>query len=247
LRNIDVEISIADLEGQREAYQAQLLGLQRVSFADRRASAQVPSVTQSLASVNKQLQNRNDDLKKLHLVAPRDGTVLPPPRVEKQGDGVTHLSTWSGSPFDRENVGALLGAGTKFCQVGEPNRMEARLIIDQDDVWFVLPGQRVEIMLDQSAEYVYVSHVEERGSETVKQSPANLSSLNGGPLATQMSPDGVARPLGTVFDALVPLPEDDPHGLLRIGLIGRAKITTQPRTLWDRLYRYAARTFNFEL
>jgi hypothetical protein len=62
-----------------------------------------------------------------------------------------------------------------------------------------------------------------------------------------MGPDGVARPLSPVFDALVPLPEDDPHGLLRIGLVGRAKITTEPRTLWDRLKRYALRTFNFEL
>ena len=147
----------------------------------------------------------------------------------------------------RENLGALLVKGTKLCQIGQPNRLEARLIIDQGDEWFVHPGQVVEIMLDQSAEYVYVSKIEKRGSETVKQSPPNLSSLNGGPLPTQMGPDGVARPLGPVIDALVPLPEEDPHGLLRIGLIGRAKISTAPRTLWDRLYRYAARTFNFEL
>jgi hypothetical protein len=62
-----------------------------------------------------------------------------------------------------------------------------------------------------------------------------------------MGPDGVARPLSAVFDALVPLPEQDPHGLLRIGLVGRAKITTAPRTLAARVWRYFSRTFNFEL
>ena len=121
-------------------------------------------------------------------------------------------------------------------------------MIDQDDVEFVAPGQRVEIMLDQSAEYVYVSYDRaSRGSETLKTSPTHLSSLHGGPLPTQMGPDGVARPLSPVFEAVVPLPDEDPHGLLRIGLVGQAKITTAPRTLWDRLYRYVARTFNFEL
>ena len=37
------------------------------------------------------------------------------------------------------------------------------------------------------------------------------------------------------------------HGLLRIGLVGQAKITTAPRTLGSRLWRYLSRTFNFEL
>jgi hypothetical protein len=62
-----------------------------------------------------------------------------------------------------------------------------------------------------------------------------------------MGSDGVARPIEPAFDALVPLPEEDPNGLLRIGLTGRAKITTPWRTLWARLYDYGARTFNFEL
>ena len=83
-------------------------------------------------------------------------------------------------------------------------------------------------------------------TETVKSSPAHLSSLHGGELATQMGPDGVARPLSPVFDALVPLPEDD-MGLLRIGLVGQAKITTAPRTLGSRLWRYLIKTFNFDL
>jgi putative peptide zinc metalloprotease protein len=247
LRNIDVDFSIEKLTGQRDTFQAELEGLKLVSFQDRRAAAQIDPVQEALASTIDQLKKAEDDQKKLELMAPCDGTVLPPPLVEKQPDQSTHLATWSGSPFDRENQGALLVAGTKLCQIGEPNRLEARLIIDQDDEWFVQAGQDVEIMLNQSAEYVYVSKIEKRGNETVKQSPKNLSSLSGGPLPTQMGADGVARPLAPVIDALVPLPEEDPHGLLRIGLVGRAKISTPPRTLWNRLYRYAARTFNFEL
>jgi len=57
---------------------------------------------------------------------------------------------------------------------------------------------------------------------------------------------GVPRPLSPVYEAIVPLPEDE-QGILRIGLTGEAKITTAPRTLGSRLWRYFSRTFNFEL
>jgi putative peptide zinc metalloprotease protein len=247
LSNDEVDISIAKLMGDKETYTAQLEGLRRASLEDRRASVQVRPVSEALASVNEQLEQAEEDKSKLQLVAPRDGTVLPPPLVENKTQGDVSLASWSGSPFDRANRGAFLAPGTKLCEIGEPNRLEARLIIDQDDWGFVHPGQRAEIMLDQSAEYVYVSKVERRGTETVKESPTHLSSLHKGPLPTQMGPDGVARPLTPVFDALVPMPEEDPHELLRIGLIGRAKITTAPRTIAERLYRYFMRTFNFEL
>jgi putative peptide zinc metalloprotease protein len=247
LRNIDIELTIADLTGKRAAHEAELEGLRLVSFQDGRAAAQVDATEEALASTTDQLKKAEDDRTKLLLVAPRAGTVLPPPPVEKRPDESTHLPTWSGSPFDEENRGALMMVGTKLCQIGEPNCLEARLIIDQNYSRDVQSGQYVEIMLDQSAEYVYVSKIEERGRETVKQSPPNLSSLNGGPLPSQMGSDGVARPIAPAIDALVPLPVEDPHGLLRIGPTGRAKISTPWRTLWARLYEYGARTFNFEL
>jgi hypothetical protein len=131
------------------------------------------------------------------------------------------------------------------------------LVIDQGDFELVEPDQRVEIMLAQSADYVYVSKIERKSTEALKSSPTHLSSLHGGELPTQMSPNGVPRPLNTVFEAIAPLdrplgtPErnvvDDAHRLMRIGLVGKAKISTRPRTLFDRLARYISRTFNFTL
>jgi putative peptide zinc metalloprotease protein len=246
LRNIDVDISIADLTGQRAEYRAQLDGLRRVSFEDPRASDQINEVIEHINSVQSHLDKRQADKAKLQLTARRDGTVLPPPLVPEQEEKDGQLPLWSGSPFDKENLGATLLKGTKFCQIGDPHWLEARLVIDQSEFGFVAPGQPVEIMLDQTAECVYKSAIEIKSQEPVKISPEHLSSLNGGPLPTKMGPDGVARPLDRVYDALVPLPYD-PQGLVRIGLVGEAKITTKPRTLGSRLYRYLARTFNFEL
>jgi putative peptide zinc metalloprotease protein len=248
LQNIDVDLSITELAGQRNIITAQLDGLRRVSYADPRANTQIDPLKKALEGTNKQLANREGDRKELLLVAPRDGTVLPPPLVEKRSDDGAQLPTWSGSPFDRNNIGARLMVGTKLCQVGDPRSLEARLVIDQNDVEFVLPGQTVEIMLEQTAEYVYSNcFVERVSTEDLKESPTHLSSLHGGSLPTKMDPSGVARPLSPIFEAVVPLPSEDSHNLLRIGLVGKAKITTAPRTLGSRLWRYLQHTFNFEL
>jgi putative peptide zinc metalloprotease protein len=186
------------------------------------------------------------DREKLRLVAPIAGTVLPAPLVEKQPDAGAQLARWSGSPFDRENKGATLVKGNQLCQIGDPRRLEARLVIDQGDIDLVEQGQAVEIILAQSAGHRYYSTIESKAIENLKASPSHLSSLHGGQLPTQMGPDGVPRPLSPAFEALAPLPDDE-QGLLRIGLVGQAKIQVRPRTLLFRLYRYFSRTFNFEL
>jgi putative peptide zinc metalloprotease protein len=248
LRNIDTEIRIAELTGQRNVFATQLEGLHFASFNDRRAASQIDPTTKALHGTEDQLAQLRVDIGKLKLVAPRAGTVLPPSIVEKHGDETAHLPTWNGSPFDPENLGARLVTGTKLCQIGDPKLMEARLVIDQNDVEFVTAGQKVEIMLDQTADYVYTNcEIERVSTEDLKTSPSHISSLHGGPLASKMDPSGVARPMNPIFEAVVPLPENDPNNLLRLGLVGKAKITTAPRTLFSRLYRYAAHTFNFEL
>jgi putative peptide zinc metalloprotease protein len=245
LRNIDLDLEIAELEGQRKVYEAQLAGLMRTSLNDRRAGDQIDYVTESLEKVKQQLAELELNRQKLRLVAPIAGTVLPAPLVEKQPDAA-QLPRWSGSPFDRENLGATLTAGTKLCQIGDPKRLEARLYIDQGDIDLVEEGQAVEILLAQSAERRYVSTIERKATEDLKVSPSHLSSLHGGGLPTQMGPDGVPRPLSPVFEARAPLPEADANNL-RIGLVGQAKISVRPRTLLFRAYRYFSRTFNFEL
>jgi putative peptide zinc metalloprotease protein len=204
-------------------------------------------VTEALTSVKEQLAQRKLDREKLRLVAPQAGTVLPPTRVPDQSTPDGGLPVWSGSPFDRENLGATLRTGTKFCQIGDPKRLEARLVIDQADVELVAPGERAAVMLNQSAGYVYVSYIDKVSTEDLKITPARLSSQHGGPLPSKPDASGQARPLSPVYEAVVPLPESDPSGLLRLGLVGRAKITTAPRTLAERLYRYFSRTFNFKM
>jgi putative peptide zinc metalloprotease protein len=247
LRNIDVDFDIEKLTGQRNVFEAQLKGLNLVSLADRKASSEIEPTTKSLASTTEQLTQRIGDRAMLRLVSPQSGTVLPPPLIEKQGDESVHLPTWYGSPLEPENIGAHLKRGTTFCQVGDPRSLEARLYIDQGDIEFVAPGQKVEVMLTQTAEWSYVSAIERVSTENQKMTPTHLSSLHGGDLPSKADAGGAARPLTPIYEAVVPLPETDKGPSLRIGLVGKAKIKTAPRTLWARLVRYLSHTFNFEL
>lgn len=245
LSDFSLEVTIAEREGQRDSYIEQLKSLQSLSFEERDLEARISEARAGLEDAERQLKKSEDDRDKLRLVAPRNGTVLPPTLVPNQtADG--QLPTWSGSPLDEENLGATLMMVTKLCEIGNPRWLEARLVIDQGDVDLVERGQRVEVMLAQSADFVYVSEVERIAEKDLKTSPVHLSSLNGGELPTKMDDSGVPRPMGQVFEAIVPLPEDQ-YELMRIGLVGKAKITTAPRTLGERLYRYLSRTFNFEL
>ena len=60
LHNIDIDIAIAELTGQRDVYSIQLEGLQRVSFADRHAARRSIRFAKLLASTKKQLASREE-------------------------------------------------------------------------------------------------------------------------------------------------------------------------------------------
>ena len=44
------------------------------------------------------------------------------------------------SPLDPKNLGATLQAGRLFCQIGDPDEMDAELVIDQSEMDFVPQG-----------------------------------------------------------------------------------------------------------
>jgi putative peptide zinc metalloprotease protein len=249
LRNVDLDLMILSLKGERDTLAAQLEGLERVASQDVRASVEIGKVVELLRVKDQMIAQHELDRARLTLKAPIAGTVLPPPRLPEQELNDDELPEWSGSPMDDVNLGATLAKGTPFCQIGDPGRMEARLIIDQGDIEFVRSPyrQKVEMMMAQSADFAYITYVEGVSGENLKVSPTHLSSLNGGELPTQMSATGVPEPLSAVIEGIAPLPINDPHGLLRIGLVGRAKIHTESRTIAARFWRYVRKTFNFDL
>jgi putative peptide zinc metalloprotease protein len=253
LENLNLVLEVEQLKGQCESLQAQITNFERMRFDPRQAneaSLNITKAQQDLVGYRRELAKKEQDLGQLTLRARRAGTVIPPPRVpDRSADDPTQLHAWSGTPLDPENIGCTLtadGQQNLFCQIGDPNQWEAVLVIDQDDVALVRDGgQKVRLMFDESAYHVYVSRLERPADDAMQHAPPRLASTNGGPLPAKAEADGTVKPLSTSYQAVAPL--DNSTGLLRNGLTGRARIETAPRTLFQRVYRYLSRTFNFDL
>ena len=138
-----------------------------------------------------------------------------------------------------------------ICQVGDPDRLQAELVIDQNDIELINKEQRVEIILDALPGLDFETTIDEIASSDLKVSPASLASQMGGDLNTAQDSSGVLRPSSTSYQAKTEQRElPSPAGSsssLQIGWRGSAKIHVQDTTLGSRLKRFLVRTFHFEL
>ena len=262
LTNIDLELKIADLETACNQYRAKLENLRRQRFRDAQAGESIPELQNTLRAKEDQLAEKKKDRERLLLKSPADGIVLPPPWTTRNEDPEGPLPAWSGTPLEPENLGSFLEEGVLFCQVGNPQNMEAVLVIDQADVQFLRPrhakhidgkmvgisGQTVEVALDELPFDTLEGELVEVAGSDLKVAPRRLSSKAAGELATKTDAAGVERPVSTSYQARVPL--DDPDSLLRLGLRGRAKVhmgLSEWQSIGQRLWRYLTQTFHFRL
>ncbi len=145
-----------------------------------------------------------------------------------------------------EKLGARVELDQVICLVGDPNRFEALLIIDQADLPFVSKGCSVRVRLDAYTNETLTGNIAEIASADMEVSPATFSNQAGGQLATVTDATGVQHPQSASYEARVPLP--DAPLKLYAGLRGRAKIDGADwQTLAARFWRLLTRTFHFRI
>ncbi len=242
LTNLELLFAIEKLTGQRNQQELEIANLNHRRVSDSGVEVLIPTARKRLQDINERLRNRLHDRDRLMLTAPVAGTVIPPHHMTRRPPP-NALNHWSGTPLDDDNQGSYLETGTLFCLIGDPDRLEAHLIIDQSDIEFVGQDQRVEIMLDQSPGTVLWGTIIEIAELDLEETPKEL--LAHDDIATEVDDNGVTRPVNTTYQARVSLDDHEQH--LLIGAPGRAKIHVAPQTLAQRLYRYLSRTFRFEL
>ena len=257
MRNLDLEIAVEQLAGELAEREAQLRSLERENHEDRNAGLQIPVVEERIQTLREELAEKWQEIDKLKVKSPINGTVIPPPHRPDRGNNSEMLTAWSGTPFESKNRGALLAETDLICQVGDPSEMEAVLVIDQTDIDLVNgaidrakdvgeKGVDVDIKLDAFRWETFSSQVEDIARSSMQHASQRLAVQGGGELETRSDPStGGFVPISTSYQASAKL--ENPNGLLRTGLTGRGKIYTGWMPLGSRLYRWAAKTFHFDM
>jgi putative peptide zinc metalloprotease protein len=241
LENLELDLEIARLRGERDRQKLHVQTLRHRESRDNEAAAQVPVAEEALADLEERLARRLFNRERLTINAPAVGTVLPG-RRKPEAAQAPELEGWSGLPLEPINRGCYLEAGTLLCLIGDPDRLEASLVLDQSDVEFIQQGQAVEIRLDQDPTTSISGTVRDVSEIDLKITPPEL--VPEGAIPTRPDERGLMRPAGTVYQARVSL--DGPHHKLLIGQAGQAKVHAGSLSIARRLSRYLSRTFRFE-
>jgi putative peptide zinc metalloprotease protein len=246
LKNPDLEIRLADYQGEEEVASIQLRNLRLRGRGDRTLSAQLKTQNKLLDAIRALKEKTQDEIDQLTVRANRDGVVLAPPLRKAQDDQQKQLPGWSGSPLEKRNRGALLTAEDLICEIGTADEFEAILVIDEGDMQLVREGQEVDLKLDSRRLETFHGQIAEKSQQPLDVTSTSLSSQTGGDLQTEIDPaTGMVKPRNVTYQARVPLqPMDLP---LRPGYRGSAKVHVDPMSLGNRLWRFIAKTFNFEL
>ncbi|MCH5377683.1 MAG: hypothetical protein JJ992_27310, partial [Planctomycetes bacterium] len=254
LVNPDLKLSVVKLEGELRAAESRLRGLERRAYLDESAELQIQQAREIRATILEQLREKSEELSRLNITSPIAGTIIPvPARANREQEG--RLPQWSGSPLEIKNVGATYQESEMICRVGDPENVEADLVIDQADIDLLHQAMadgvepKVELQLDAFAGVTLNSRVVDVARIEMKAAPATLSSRVGGDVNTKQDQQtGQLRPLSTSYQARVPLEDQgELRGLLCVGQQGTAKVHTRWQSLGKRLYRYVAKTFHFDM
>jgi multidrug efflux pump subunit AcrA (membrane-fusion protein) len=247
LSSIDLELAIADLEGKASQSRARLNSLERERFTDPAAGLEIGTVEESLKSVEDQLAKKRKDREELVLVAPRGGIVLPPTSVppSKEAAATGKLPGWSGNALDDKNLGATFPEGTVLCMVGDADKLEGVMVVDQSEVEFITRGQPIDLKLDAFPWQTFTGKVDELAETHIETGSERLSVKAGGQVPTKTDESGRESPISTSYEAMMSL--EDPDGLLTPGMRGTARIKVGSRTVGQWLLRLVWQTFNFRM
>lgn len=195
--------------------------------SDRRESrAQARQFDLMASELEPAIEKIADQVKKLRLVAPRDGLAI----------GVPHPET----------TGQYLKPGKPFFEVGDPHHLEAHLILDQGDIDLVALDRRAWVKIYGDSETTFKSRVGEVAKRNREEIPPELSNVAGGEIATkQDQKTGQSKPLNAVYEVIIPL--ENRRLILQPGLRGFAKIDGGTHTLGWWLWRLITKTFHFTL
>ncbi len=225
---------------------ARLKNLEAQRGNNESAAMRLPATRDELAGARRRLDKLTSEVQCLRLSSPLDGTVLPPPNVVRPRTAEDSLPEWHGTPLDADNLGASLREQTLFCYVGDPARQDALLLVDQNAVEFVRPGQPVRLRFLSAPGVIRTGRVEEIASARAEVVARELTVAQ---LAPVRNTSTGSTPAEVSYEVRVRLLEETASQTFDAALYspGKARIACGTRSLAARFWRLLRNTFSTEL
>ncbi|MDF1742302.1 MAG: HlyD family efflux transporter periplasmic adaptor subunit [Gimesia sp.] len=237
LQNDEIDQEILDLTGQINQQKILISTLERRQVNDPEAVPELLLAKDQRDDLIAQLQQRQTDQRRLKLNAPVTGTLVPAPQIPPSQEEDA-LPGWSGSPLDEENRNCFLERGTWLCSLGDPQKLQARLIVNQEDVEFIEAGQTVRILLDEYPGNLLKGTVEEIAEIDIDDLHPNL--IHRKEITTEIDTTGKRQLSSTSYLARVTLEPLSEQPLIHAA--GQAKISVSPESLGKKAYRQLRKT-----
>ncbi len=184
------------------------------------------SHVQAAEELRPAVDTANEQVAKLVLTAPQTGQII-------------------GAPHPRE-MGRFYRSGEVYCQIGDPKRLVAHLIMEQTDIDLIREGNKTWLKVYGNGEQTFTSEVDDIAGVSREEIPPELSYMAGGEIAAE--PDqqtGAVRPLNAMYEVLIPV--DNEELRLHVGQRGYAKIYGGEHCLGWRFGRFLAKIFHFAM
>jgi len=239
LKNFSLELDAAELSGKIAEQESRLKNLEAISRSSPDALSQIPLEKQHLEDLKQQSKQLQEKLSQLEISTQRSGIVFPPPFSKETPPSELEPEFFSGTPLDPLNHEGWIPSGTLLCSIGDADRMEARLLVNEQQLQLLKNQQSVSVLTNSESTRTLSGQVVEIGKNPRTTAPREF--LPNEKLVVVARDDGTQALVKPHWEVRVELPASSVS--ISPGLRGTARVSVDPMTLLTRLRLWFRRTF----
>ncbi len=248
LSNEELTIELEELKGQLARLKSDRSAFEFISTVHFDSARKIAETVAQIESLERQVKIKEHQIQQLTVKAARPGILFSPANLLGRPTGEAELMGWSGTPLDQKNQGAYLESNTLLGMIGDPENMEAILVVDQSDIKLLQVGQKVIALSRQFRNGFVETAISGISQDELLSMPRELSQTYHGPLAVKPSVNGNEQPMLPAFESYALLPtESVQRSNVRVlpNMSGHAKIHVGSSSLGQRLLRYLTTVIHF--